>query len=156
MGKNKKLCLACSVGGHLTQMTQLSSLYKNYEYFYVTENTELTRDMAKKEKIYFLKLINRKMLSFVLLFIINTFLSIRILIKEKPDVIISTGVLSAVPICILGKIFGKKLIYIESFAKMDSPTISGRVLYPFADLFIVQWESMLKYYPKAVNGGSIY
>jgi UDP-N-acetylglucosamine:LPS N-acetylglucosamine transferase len=122
----------------------------------VTEDTELTRDIAKKEKVYFLKLINRKMLNFIFLFVFNTIMSIKILIREKPDIILSTGVLSAVPICILGKLMGKKLIYIESFAKMDSPTISGRILYPFADLFIVQWEKMLKFYPKTVYGGSIY
>ena len=51
--------------------------------------------------------------------------------------------------CILGKIFGSKIIYIETFANRNKKTATGRLLYPIADLFIVQWEEMLKLYPKA-------
>ena len=70
--------------------------------------------------------------------------------------IISTGAMAVIPMFILGQIFNKKLIYIESFAKSDSPTLTGKFIYKFADLFIVQWESMKKYYPQAVMLGSIY
>jgi beta-1,4-N-acetylglucosaminyltransferase len=156
MKKRKKICLSCSVGGHLTQMKQLESLYKNYDYFFVTEDVELTRQMLKNENAYYVHLIDRGKFNFFFLFVINILKSLRILIKERPDVIISTGALSSVPMCLLGKLFFKKLIYIESFAKMNSPNLTGRILYPFADLFIVQWESMLKFYPKALYGGSIY
>lgn len=61
-----------------------------------------------------------------------------------------------IPICLIAKLFGKKLIYIESFAKINSPTLSGKMLYRFADRFYIQWESMRKYYPKAIYCGSIY
>ena len=68
-----------------------------------------------------------------------------------------TGVQTcALPICIIGKIFGSKVIYIETFANRNKKTATGRLIYPIADLFIVQWEDMLKLYPKAVYGGSIY
>ena len=56
----------------------------------------------------------------------------------------------------LAKLFGKKLIYIESFAKISSPNLSGKLLYRFADQFYVQWETMLKIYPKAICLGGIY
>ena len=58
--------------------------------------------------------------------------------------------------CYLGKIFGSKIIYIETFANRNTKTATGRLIYPIADLFIVQWKEMLKIYPKAVLGGSIY
>jgi beta-1,4-N-acetylglucosaminyltransferase len=151
-----KVALVCSVGGHLAQMRQLEKLYKKHDYFFVTEDTLLTRELAEKEKIYYLHLINRKMWYFPYLLTINFLQSIYYLLKEKPDLIISTGALSSVPFCLISKLMGKKLIFIESFAKMDSPTITGRLMYKFADLFIVQWERMKVYYPEAIYGGSIY
>ncbi len=54
------------------------------------------------------------------------------------------------------KFMGKKLIYIESFAKVTSPTETGKLLYKFADQFYVQWKPMLKFYPKAIYLGGIY
>ena len=69
---------------------------------------------------------------------------------------ITTGVLAIVPLALLMKLFGGKLIYIESFAKVTSKTLSGKLLYRFADQFYVQWEEMLKLYPKAIFKGGIY
>ncbi len=156
MEKRLKICLACSVGGHLTQMRQLEKLYKKHDYFFLTEDTELTRDFAKKERVLFLKLVNRRKLNFLIYFPFNTLKTLNYLIKEKPDTIICTGALSTVPCCLIGKLMNKKIIFIESFAKIDTPTLTGRLVYRFADLFIVQWEQMLTHYPKAIYGGSIY
>ena len=58
--------------------------------------------------------------------------------------------------CCLGKIFGSKVIYIETFANVTTKTSTGKLIYKFADLFIVQWESMLEIYPNAVYGGWIF
>ena len=76
--------------------------------------------------------------------------------KEKPDVVITTGALVAFPICLIAKIFGKHIIYIESFARVNSRSLTGRLLYPISDLFLVQWEEMLKFYPKAKYVGGIF
>ncbi|BBH22977.1 UDP-N-acetylglucosamine--LPS N-acetylglucosamine transferase [Paenibacillus baekrokdamisoli] len=151
-----KVALACSVGGHLTQMRQLEKLYKQHNYFFITEDTLMTRELAKKENVYLLELINRKKWNFPFLMLVIFFKTLFCLIKEKPDLIICTGALSSIPSCIIGKLMRKKVVYIESFAKMNSPTLTGKLVYKFADLFIVQWESMLRFYPKAVYGGSIY
>lgn len=86
----------------------------------------------------------------------NTFLAIRVLKKEKPDLIISSGAAVAVPFFYLGKMMGAKLIYIEVFDRIDKPTMTGKMVYPIVDKFIVQWEEMKKVYPKAVNFGSIF
>jgi UDP-N-acetylglucosamine:LPS N-acetylglucosamine transferase len=75
---------------------------------------------------------------------------------EKPDVIICTGVLAMIPLCLICKLFGKKLIFIESFAKVTSPTRSGKLLYRFADQFYVQWPQMLEVHPNAIYVGGIY
>ncbi len=86
----------------------------------------------------------------------NTYLAIKILKKEKPDVIISSGAAVAVPFFYIGKLMGCKLVYIEVFDRYDKPTLTGKLVYPIVDKFIVQWEEMKKVYPKAINLGSIF
>ena len=76
--------------------------------------------------------------------------------KEKPDLIISSGAAVAVPFFYLGKAMGAKLIYIEVFDRIDKPTVTGKLVYPITDRFIVQWEEQKKVYPKAINLGSIF
>ena len=83
-------------------------------------------------------------------------MSIYLYFKIHPDYIITTGTHTAGPICYLGKIFGSKIIYIETFANMSTKTITGKFIYPIADLFVVQWESMLALYPEAKYGGWIF
>ena len=86
----------------------------------------------------------------------NTFRSLCIFIKERPDVIITTGVLAIIPMCLLAKVFKRKLIYIESFAKVTTPTETGKLMYRFADQFYVQWPQMQESYPNAIYLGGIY
>ena len=86
----------------------------------------------------------------------NTKIAWEILQKEKPDLIISCGAAVAVPFFYLGKLFGAKLVYIEVFDRIDKPTVTGKMVYPVTDRFIVQWEEQKKVYPKAVNLGSIF
>jgi UDP-N-acetylglucosamine:LPS N-acetylglucosamine transferase len=77
-------------------------------------------------------------------------------LKVKPDVIVTTGAHTAVPMCYIAKLFRRKVIYIETMANIKTKTLTGKLVYPIADVFIVQWESMLKLYPKAVLGGWIF
>lgn len=76
--------------------------------------------------------------------------------KERPDVIISSGAAVAVPFFYLGKLFGAKLVYIEVFDRIDKPTMTGKMVYPIVDKFIVQWEEQKEVYPKAINLGSVF
>ena len=89
-------------------------------------------------------------------FIKNTILAIRILKKEKPDLIISSGAAVAVPFFYIGKLMGAKLIFIEVFDRYNKPTLTGKLVYPIADKFIVEWEEMKKIYPKSIDLGSIF
>lgn len=153
---SKKLCLISSAGGHLTQLQQLSGFYRKFDYFFITERTPFTSDMRSRERVYLMPMINRKQWNFIPKIAFNLVYSIAILLKERPDIIISTGALNAVPFCILAKLSGRRLIFIESFAKIDTPTVTGKLIYKIADLFIIQWQQLSKFYPKAVLGGSIY
>lgn len=155
--KRKKVMFISSLGGHLTQLLQLEPLFKEYDYHIITEKSVITEDLAKKYPMSFLVYGARNYLfKYVFKFSFNTMKSFYYFMKFKPDVIVTTGAHTAVPMCYIAKLFGKKVIFIESFAKTSTPTISGRLIYPISDLFIVQWEGMKKHYPKAVYGGSIY
>ena len=149
----KKICFIASSGGHFEQLMMLKPIMKKHRSFIVTEKTNYS--VNTDQKVYYLKQVNRHEVEFILLMILNSFKSLKIFLKEKPDVIISTGALS-VPICVIGKVFGKKIIFIESFAKITSPTLTGRFIYKFADRFYIQWESLRKFYPNAINKGGIY
>ena len=152
----KKICLISSSGGHFEQLLMLRKLSDTYDTFIVTEKTKYNR---KDEKInYYVKQVNRKEILFILKMILIALKSFYIFIKEKPDVIISTGVLAAIPMLFIGHIFKKKVIYIESFAKISSPTMTGKLIYKkhIADRFYVQWEKMLEFYPDAIYKGGIY
>lgn len=151
----KKICFAASSGGHFEQLMMLKPLMEKYESVIVTEHTGYKVNVGE-EKAYYLCQVNREEKSCFFKLFYNAILSLWIYLRERPDVIICTGVLAMLPLCLICKIFGKKLIYIESFAKVTSPTLSGKFLYKFADRFYVQWPQMLEIYPKAVYLGGIY
>lgn len=153
--KCKKICFAASSGGHYEQILMLKPLMQEYDSFLVTEKTQY-KATVPGEKMYYMHQVNRREKLFPLWMIVNSFKSIGIVIKEHPKVIITTGVLAMIPLCLMVKITGGKLVYIESFAKITSPTKTGQFLYKYADQFYVQWESMKQFYPKAIFLGGIY
>ncbi|HLR62793.1 MAG TPA: PssD/Cps14F family polysaccharide biosynthesis glycosyltransferase [Lentibacillus sp.] len=153
----KKLLLISSVGGHLTQLLQLEPLFKNYQYHIVTEKCAITMELKDKYPVSMLVYGARNYLfRYIFKFSYNMVKALCIFLRRRPDVIITTGAHTAVPMCYIAKLFRKKIIFIESFAKTDSPTLSGKMVYPISDLFIVQWKSMQRIYPNSVYGGSIY
>lgn len=155
--KKKKVMFICSVGGHLTQMLQMKKIFNEYDYVLITEKTDVTKEMKDKYNMEYLVYGSRNYLfSYIFKFSFNIIKSLILFIKYRPKTIITTGTHTAVPMCYIGKLFRRKIIYIESFAKRTSPTLSGKMVYPIADIFIVQWESMLSIYPKAKYFGPIY
>lgn len=153
----KKVMFICSVGGHLTQMLQIKKIFNKYNYVLVTEKTGVTESMKDQYNMEYLTYGSRKyIIKYLFIFSFNILKSLFLFAKYRPQVIVTTGTHTAVPMCYIGKLFGKKIIYIESFAKRTSPTLSGRMVYPIANVFVVQWKSMLQFYPKAVYWGGIY
>ena len=126
-----------------------------YSSFVVTERTKY-KAIKNINKVYYLFQVNRHEIIWIFKLLLNAIISMYIFIMERPDVVISTGALSTIPMCILAKAFRKKIIFIESFAKISSPTLTGKLIYKFADEFYVQWEEMLNIYPKAIYKGGIY
>ena len=158
----KRVLFIASTGGHLNELLQLSPCFKNYDYLLVTEKTKSNMGLLKKypNRVKFIipgtytTLKAKIVYPFKLL--ANCFKSLWYFIKFRPDVVGSTGSHNAGPMCLIAHLFGKKVIFIETFANSNSPTRCGKLVYKFADIFIVQWENMLKFYPKAIYGGWIF
>lgn len=155
----KNVMFISSTGGHLVELTQLKSLFDKYDYYLVTEKTKsnmVLKDKYKDKISYLVYGTKDHMLTYPFKLIYNCFKSLFIYIKVHPDYIITTGAHTAGPMCCIGKLLGSRVIFIESFANLTTKTITGRLIYPFADKFIVQWESMKKFYPDADFGGWIF
>ncbi len=151
--KKIKVCLVGSSGGHLTHLYMLKPFWNKHDRFWVTFDKEDARGILQGEKKYNCYFpTNRNLKNLIK----NTFLAFKILKKENPDILISSGAAVAVPFFYIAKMKGKKLIYIEVYDRIDKPTMTGKLVYPIVDKFIVQWEEQKKVYPKAINLGSIF
>ena len=155
----KKVLFISSTGGHLSELLELKALFDIYDYHIVTEKTKSNaslKDVYKDKISYLVYGTKRQLLKYLFIFSFNWIKSFFIFLKFKPDAIITTGSHTAIPMCFIAKFFRRKVIYIETFANIHTKTMAGKIAYPIADLFIVQWESMLEMYEKAVYGGWIF
>lgn len=158
-GKKKKIVLICSDGGHLAQILQLKEMFLNYDYLLVTERTPATSYLSKIYNVCFLaarsKGKKRNVFFFITIFL-NLFLSLKILLAHFPKVIISTGSHTAIPMCYLGKLLGVKIVFILSFARVNSKAKTADFIYPIANKFIVQWPDARLNYENGIYLGGIY
>ena len=149
--KRDIMCVVCSAGGHLTEAI-LALEGVDYPVFLVTYRLPHLEKNPPFQKYYFITNPHKSPWKYV----INFFQSLRIYLRERPRFIFSTGSGMAIATCLIGKIFGSKIIFLESGARIHTPSLTGRLLYHVADLFIVQWEPLLKHFPKAIHGGLLY
>lgn len=153
----KKVMFISSEGGHLDELRQLN--FNKYDYSLVTEKTKTTKflkDQYEKKVYYLLYGTRRTPIRYFFILLINFFISLYLYIQIRPSVIVTTGTHTAVPMCYIGKLFGAKIIWIETYANRTSKTLAGKMVYKIADTFIVQWEEMKELYPKAKYFGAIY
>ena len=149
--RKPRLCLVSSSGGHWEQLQKLQPLIEKYSGFMVTEKTQFEAN-AK----YFMKQTDLKDKLMPIKMLWNALYTLIIWIKERPDFIITTGTMVAYPFYLLAVIFHKKFIFIETFGRANMPTVAGKKMEKYSDLFIVQWESQKKHYKKAIYGGCLY
>ena len=149
-----KVCIPTSSGGHLTHMRMLMPvLDKACDRFWVTFDKEDANTALEGERVYHCYFPTNRNFKNAMR---NTALAIRVLRKERPDLIISTGAAIAVSFFFVGKLLGAKTVYIEVFDRIDAPTLTGKLVRRFSDLFVVQWPEMTQVYPGAVDLGSIF
>jgi UDP-N-acetylglucosamine:LPS N-acetylglucosamine transferase len=159
--KNKiiKVATVCSAGGHLEEALMFLEAFKDCEVFVVTYSSPTTEGFqyAGVERLYKLKYFGDSIIQVFVTLLFSCFTYIRIFLKERPQVIFSTGSEIAIPAFYIGKfLFGIKLIYIESFSRVHNPSFTARFVYWISDLFLVLWKPLLsKFGRKAKYAGRI-
>jgi UDP-N-acetylglucosamine:LPS N-acetylglucosamine transferase len=145
-----KICIVTSCGGHLTEVRCLKQVYQKYSYFYVVnDKIKLSDDMPGKT--FFIAHSERDWL-----FIVNMWEALKIIFREKPNILLSTGAGPVVPFAIIGRLlFGVKIIYIETITRISSPSLTGKIMYILSHHFFYQWKSLEKYFPKGIYGGTV-
>ena len=150
--KKPKICFVSSSGGHWEQLQKLEPLAKKYNGVFVTEKTKYNESLSK----YFMIQTDMKDKLMLFKMIYNFAYTVVIWIIERPDFVITTGTMIAYPFYLLTILFHKKFVFIETFGRANMPTIAGKCMEKYTNLFIVQWESQKKYYKNAIYGGCLY
>lgn len=148
--KQKKIGLICSPGGHFTEILQLLEAFEGHPNFLITYKEKATLDQGNT---YYMTNLARSPIALI----VGVLKILIIFLKEKPDILFSTGSEIAIPSFYFGRfLFRTKLIYLECSAQVYQPSMTGRWVYPITDLFLVQWEPLLKRYgPKAKYVGGL-
>jgi UDP-N-acetylglucosamine:LPS N-acetylglucosamine transferase len=147
-----KLAMVCSSGGHLLLLHLLKDFWQQYDRCWVTFKKEDALSLLEGERIYraFFPT-NRNLFNLAR----NFFVAVKVLWKEKPDIIISSGAGVAIPFFYLGKLMRKKLVFIEAYERIENPSLTGRLVYRISDVFILHWEEQKKHFPKGIVLGPL-
>jgi beta-1,4-N-acetylglucosaminyltransferase len=137
-----KVAVVCSHGGHLTEMLYISKAFFGNDFFIATYDNPRTRKL--KVKTYLFPNFGERWIESIK----NALRVVFILREEQPDLIISNGAEIAVPFFYFAKLLKIKTIFIECYTRINEPTITGRLVYPISDLFLVMWPEMLEKYGK--------
>jgi beta-1,4-N-acetylglucosaminyltransferase len=148
-----RIALIGSSGGHLRHLQLLRDWWRLHDRFWVTFDKPDASALLTEERVYWCYYpTNRNIFNLFR----NSLLALKVLWKEKPTVIVSSGAAVAIPFFYMGKCLGAKTVYIEVYDRIDSPTLSGRLVYPVTDHFFVQWPEQLRYYPNASVIGELF
>lgn len=159
-----KICITCAAGGHLNQLMNIMEAFEDHDFFFVTVESGTTDSLKTLGKTYYtrdapkpIQIGNIRLywITLALYYLYLLFPSIKILLKEKPDVIFGNGGSATLCLCYLGKIIGCKIVYLESLTRVSDLSLTGKLIYKVADLFLVQWESLLEKYNKAKYWGKV-
>lgn len=147
-----RIALVASSGGHLFEMCCLREMWQHRDRFWVTFPTPDAQSLLDGERVFWAHYpTNRNAKNLVR----NLFLAWTILRRERPDVVISTGAGVGVPFLILGRLLGIRTVYLESITRISELSLSGRLVYPFVNTFLVQWEELAKKHRRASFQGRI-
>jgi len=152
MSKSVKICLAASAGGHLTQLLKIAQSWSGEDVFFVTTSAAVTGGLDEHGRSYVVGECNRRMpIKTVAIFLKCA----RIIMRERPRVVISTGAAAGCMLCFLGKLGGAKIIWIDSITNVERLSLSGRMVRHIADLFLVQWPELASKYKKVEFAGTL-
>jgi beta-1,4-N-acetylglucosaminyltransferase len=137
----RRVLIVCSPGGHLQQMLALDHAWSDLERTWVTlPAPDVEHLLAREDVITAYGPTNRNIINLLR----NLPLAWRVVRQKRPDVILSTGAALAVPFFVVGRLLRRRLVYVESLTRIESVSLSGRLVYPLADEFFVQWPQAVR------------
>ena len=122
---NIKICLTASAGGHMSELLQLKQVWEGVPHFFVTTGHIVTKKYISNTKTYIVKWSNRRHPLLLVKMTVQCFL---IMINEQPNVILSTGAAVGCILCIIGKLMGRKIVWIDSICYVDTLSLSGKII----------------------------
>lgn len=143
-----KIGIPTGCSGHLSEMLYLLEAFADTDVFFIISEGPRVKELSHRHYTFRW---GGSIPGNLLLMLRALPRMIRILRQEHPDVLVSTGGEFALPFLYLGKLFGAKIIFIESVTRVHSPTGTGRLVYPISDLFLVQHPELLKAYGKKAS-----
>ena len=152
-GEPYKVLLVCSSGGHLAQMLELRPWWSRHQRTWVSFDTPDACDSLRGERVVMGHHPTTRNVPNLLR---NLVLALGTLRAERPDLIVSDGAGLAVPFFWLSRFHGARTVFLEVYDRIDSPTLTGLLVGPVTDLFLVQWQEQLAIYPGAVLAGPVY
>ena len=150
--KRVQLLLACSAGGHLLQLLALRAAWGEYSRLWITDDKSDARSLLQDEPVEFAYGPPNRHPANVLR---NLIMAWRVVRRHRPRVVITTGAGTAVPFALIARLHGARVVYVESITRMTSPSVSCRLIAPFADRVYVQWESLAAAVPRSRYAGTI-
>jgi len=147
-----RIMLVASSGGHLLQLHRLKPWWEEHERLWVTFRLPDSVSLLAGEKVAWAHHPTTRNIPNLLR---NLRLAWRLLGRHRPDVVVSSGAGVAVPFFALARLRGIKTVYVEVYDRIDLPTLTGKLCYPFSDLFLLQWEQQRRFYPKGVVIGRL-
>ena len=150
--KKLRVCLVSSAGGHTSQLLELAESWKGNDAFWVTTSDVIKEKLSKYGNVDVVGECNRQQPWRVFVVLMQC---IRIVFRERPDIVISTGAASGCMVCFLSKLFGAKIVWIDSITNVYRLSLSGRLVRRIADLFLVQWPELAEKYDNVEYAGAV-
>lgn len=150
-----RICVGASAGGHMNELLKLLEASRSWPQppaFYVTTLEALAEKVAQLGPVYIIGECNRQHPLKALGVLTR---SVKVVLKERPDVVITTGSLPLAMVCLSAKLFGAKIVWIDSIANIERFSLSGRMMLPFADLFLTQWPELAQRHKNVEYAGAI-
>lgn len=132
----------------MTELLELQSAWDAHDVFFITYHSKRT---PPARSYTFPNLTSRPWHALPVLV-----QAVRILARERPDWVVSNGAELAVPVFIAARMLGTRTLFIESLCRVESPSLTGRLIYPLANVFLVQWPQLVdRYGPRARYEGGL-
>jgi beta-1,4-N-acetylglucosaminyltransferase len=152
--------IVSSPGGHLNETLSMVEAFDGCDVYLITLDFPNMKGISFSpiKKIYILRLFFHYSvkLGLPITLLIGMFTMMKAFIAHRPHMIFSTGSEIALPAFLLGKfLFGAKVVYVECFTRIRTLSLTAKIVYKFADLFLVQWEELAAMHEKAQYKGRL-